>query len=196
MAELIYAMITSLDGYVEDERGRFEWAEPDDELATAINDLERPIGIYLYGRRMYEMMMGWENEGTYTDTTGRILSEQPQSTRVFAQLWQSAEKIVYSRSLDKVRTERTQLQRDFDPNVVRRLKADAASDIAVGGPELAAAAIRSGVVDEVHLFVVPIVIGAGKRVLPAGFRCRLGLVDVRRFAGGSVHLRYRLVVAG
>jgi dihydrofolate reductase len=183
MAKLIYSAIASLDGYVADVDGNFDWAVPDEEVHTFINDLERPVGTYLYGRRMYETMVGWE-----TDLT---LADQSPVMQDFAQIWQAAEKIVYSKALETVSTARTRIERDFDPEAVRQMKARAGGDILVGGPELAAQAIKAGLVDEWHLFVVPIIVGGGKRSLPNDVRLKLELLDERRFGNGMVYLYYR-----
>jgi dihydrofolate reductase len=183
MAKLIYSAITSLDGYVADEDGNFDWAEPDEEVHTFVNDLERPIGTYLYGRRMYEVMVAWEDSETFTN-------QQP-FVQDFAAIWQAADKIVYSRTLATVSSARTRIERDFDPEAVRQMKARAGRDITVGGPELAAQAIKAGLVDECHLFVTPIVVGGGNPSLPTSVRLRLELVDERRFRNGVVHLHYR-----
>ncbi len=182
MAKLIYSAITSLDGYVADEDGNFDWAAPDEEVHTFINDLERPVGTYLYGRRMYEVMVGWE--------TAHTLAAEPPFMQDFAQIWQAADKIVYSKTLQTVSSARTRIERDFDPEAVRQMKARAGRDISVGGPDLAAQAIKAGLVDEWHLFVTPIVVGGGKRSLPDDVRVKLELLDERRFEGGVVHLHY------
>ena len=182
MAKLIYSAITSLDGYVADQDGNFDWAAPDEEVHTFVNDLERPIGTYLYGRRLYQVMDVWETDHT--------LADHSPVTRDFAQIWQAADKIVYSKTLETVSTTRTRIERDFDPEVVRQMKARAGRDISVGGPELAAQAIKAGLVDEWHLFVTPIVVGGGKRSLPDDVRVKLELLDERRFEGGVVHLHY------
>lgn len=183
MARLIYAAITSLDGYVADEDGNFDWAAPDEELHAFVNELERPIGTYLYGRRMYEVMAFWE--------TAHTIPGQPAVMLEFAEIWQLADKVVYSRTLESASTARTRIERDFDPETVRRLKAAARRDIAVGGPHLAAEAFKAGLVDEVHAFVVPTVVGAGNRFLPDRVRFKLELLDARRFGSGVVHLHYR-----
>jgi dihydrofolate reductase len=183
MAKLIYAPIASLDGYVADEEGRFDWAAPDEEVHAFINDLQREIGTYLYGRRMYETMAGWETDSG--------LAAQSDVTRDFAELWQAAEKIVYSKTLETASTQRTRIERDFDPDAVRRMKASAGSDLAVAGPELAAHAFRAGLVDESHLFVAPVIVGGGKKSLPDGVLLDLELLAERRFGSGMVHLRYR-----
>jgi dihydrofolate reductase len=183
MAKLIYSAITSLDGYVADEDGNFDWAAPGEEVHRFVNDLERPIGTYLYGRRMYEVMTYWETAETATD--------QPTATQDFAAIWQTADKIVYSRTLEAASSARTRIERNFDPDAVRELKASSGPDIGVGGSELAAQAIRAGLVDEYHLFLTPIVVGSGKQALPDDVRFELELVDERRFANGVVHLHYR-----
>jgi dihydrofolate reductase len=182
MANLIYSAITSLDGCVADKDGNFDWAEPDDEVHTYINDLERPRGTYLYGRRMYEVMLAWET---------LPLADQPPFMQDFAQIWQAADKIVYSRTLETVANDRTRLERAFDPEAVRQMKAEAGRDLAVGGPDLAGQAFKAGLVDECHLFVVPILVGGGKQSLPDDVRLELELLDERRFGNGMVHLRYR-----
>ena len=181
MAKLIYSAITSLDGYVGDEDGNFDWAAPDEEVHTFVNDLERPVGTYLYGRRMYEVMVYWETIA---------LADQPPFIQDFAEIWQAADKIVYSTTLERVSTARTRIERAFDPEAVRRAKASQARDLSVGGPELAARAFAAGLVDECHLFVTPIVLGGGKRSLP-DVRLELELLAERRFGNGMVHLRYR-----
>src|SRR6266545_5910495 len=168
MAKLIYSAITSLDGYVADEDGNFDWAEPDEEVHRFVNDLERPVGTYLYGRRMYEVMVFWE--------TAHTLADEPPVVKDFADIWQAADKIVYSRTLETVSSARTRLERDFDPAAVRELKASAIRDITVGGPELAAQALEARLVDELHLFLTPIVVGGGKRSLPDGVRVQLELL--------------------
>ena len=182
MAKLIYMTIASLDGYVADEQGKFGWAEPGEEVHAFINDLERPVGTYLYGRRMYETMAPWE-----TDATLAAVSEP---MRDFAQIWQSAEKIVYSKTLETAATRRTRIEREFDPEAVRQMKASAGKDLTVGGPGLAAHAFRAGLIDECQLFIAPTIVGGGTRSLPEGVHMRLELVAERRFAGGMVHLRY------
>ncbi|GAC1557144.1 MAG: dihydrofolate reductase family protein [Herpetosiphon sp.] len=183
MAELIYAAITSLDGYIEDQDGTFDWAVPDDEVHQCVNDLQRAAGTYLYGRRMYETMAGWETDPRFTAASPVM--------RDFAEIWQTADKIVYSRTLAAVATARTRIERDFDPEVVRQLKATTAHDILIGGPDLATHAFRAGLIDQCHLFLVPIVVGGGKRSLPRDIRLDLELLEERRFGNGMVHLRYR-----
>jgi dihydrofolate reductase len=186
MAKLIYSAITSLDGYVADEDGNFDWAAPDEEVHTFVNDLERPVGTYLYGRRMYEVMVYWERAHT--------LADQPLFMQEFAQIWQAANKIVYSKTLNTVFSARTRIVRDFDPEAVRQMKASAGRDISVGGPDLAAQAIKAGLVDECHLFLAPIVVGGGKQSLPNNVRLKLELLDERRFGNGMVHLHYRTIM--
>ena len=183
MAKLIYSVITSLDGFVADRDGNFDWAAPDEEVHTFVNDLERPIGTYLYGRRMYEVMAAWE--------TAHILTDQPAVIQDFAKIWRAADKVVYSRTLETVSSTRTRIERVFDPEAVRQMKASATRDISVGGPDLAAQAIKAGLVDECHLFIAPIVVGGGKQSLPKGVRMNCELMDVRRFGNGVVHLHYR-----
>ena len=184
MATLIYSAITSLDGYVADENGTFDWAAPDDEVHAFVNDLERPVGTYLYGRRMYEVMAFWETAHTLPELTPII--------RYFAAIWQMADKIVYSKTLETVSSARTRIERDFDPEAIRRMKAVADSPISVGGPDLAAQALKAGLIDECHLFVAPIVVGGGTRALPNHVRLKLELLDERRFGNGVVHLHYRI----
>jgi dihydrofolate reductase len=183
MAKLIYSAIASLDGYVADEDGNFDWAVPDEEVHAFINDLDRPVGAYLYGRRMYETMAGWETDHTLADRSPLM--------RDFAELWQAADKIVYSKTLEAVSTAKTRIERDFDPEAVRRMKALAGRDLIVGGPELAAQAYKAGLVDECHLFVAPVVVGGGNRSLPNNVRLKLELLDERRFGSGIVYLYYR-----
>jgi dihydrofolate reductase len=181
MATLVYSTITSLDGYVADENGNFDWAAPDEEVHTFVNDLERSVDTYLYGRRMYEVMVAWET----TNTT-----DQPPFMRDYAELWRAADKIVYSKTLERVSSARTRIERDFDPEAVRQMKAPTGRDITVGGPALAAQAIKAGLVDECHLFVAPIVVGGGKPSLPNDLRLELDLLDECRFGNGMVHLHY------
>ncbi len=183
MAKLIYSAITSLDGYVADEDGNFEWAAPDAEVHSFVNELERPIGTYLYGRRMYEVMLFWETVSTE--------AAQAPFMRDFAELWRAADKVVYSTTLEAESSARTRIERDFDPDAVARMKASAEQDISVGGPNLAAQTIRAGLVDEFQLFLTPVVVGGGQHWLPDGAQLSLELVDERRFEGGVVFLRYR-----
>jgi dihydrofolate reductase len=181
MARLIYSAIASLDGYVADEQGKFDWAAPDEEIHAFVNDLERPIGTYLLGRLMYEVMVFWET----TDDPDPVM-------RDFAQIWRAADKVVFSRTLEAPTSARTRIERDFDPELVRRMKAEAESDLSVGGPELAGQAIEAGLVDEIHLFLSPIVVGGGHHALPSNVRVNLELLDQRSFGNGVVHLHYRL----
>ncbi|HJW35956.1 MAG TPA: dihydrofolate reductase family protein [Actinomycetes bacterium] len=183
MAKLIYSAITSLDGYINDEDGNFDWAAPDDEVHRFVNDLSRPVATYLLGRRMYQTLAVWE-----TIATG---GDQPPVMGDFAGIWRAADKVVYSRTLDTVATARTRIERDFDPEAVRRLKASAGADLSVGGPGLAANAFRAGLVDECQLFLSPIVVGGGTPSLPDKVRLELELLDERRFGNGVVYLHYR-----
>jgi dihydrofolate reductase len=182
VAKLIYMTIASLDGYVADEDGKFDWAIPDDEVHAFVNDLERPIGTHLYGRRLYEVMIGWETMHTLPDQTPLTLD--------FAAIWQAAEKVVYSRTIETVSSARTRIERDFDPEAVRQMKAEADRDISIGGATLAGEAIGAGLVDELHVIANPIVVGGGTRSLPDGVRWQLELLDERRFVNGVVYLRY------
>jgi dihydrofolate reductase len=182
MARLIYSAIASLDGYVADESGNFDWAAPDAEVHAFVKDLERPIGTYLYGRGMYDVMRYWET----------LPGDEPPVMQDFARIWQGADKIVYSKTLQTASTARTRIERDFDPAAVRQMKASATRDISVGGPELAGQAIKGGLVDEYQLFFAPVIVGGGKRFLPSDLRLtRLELLDERRFRSGVVFLRYR-----
>jgi dihydrofolate reductase len=184
MAKLIYSAIASLDGYIEDVDGRFDWAAPSDEVHAFVNELERAAGTYLYGRRMYETMLFWEKPPEE--------AEQPPTVREFARIWQAADKVVYSKTLQEATSERTRIERDFDPKAVRELKATATRDLTVGGADLAARAIAAGLVDEYQLFLVPVLVGGGKRALPADRLSRnLELLEERRFYNGTVYLRYR-----
>jgi dihydrofolate reductase len=184
MAKLIYSAIASLDGYVEDEHGSFDWAAPDDEVHAFVNNLERPIGTYLYGRRMYETMVFWETAGTGAGSSAVI--------RDFAGIWRAAEKIVYSRTLQMISSARTRIERGFEPDAIRRLKESSEADVSIGGAELAGQAIAAGLVDECHLFLGPVMVGGGKRAWPDNLRAQLELLDERRFSRGVVHLRYRI----
>ena len=181
MASLIYSAIASLDGYIADENGNFDWAAPDEEVHAFVNDLERPVGTYLYGRRMYETMAVWET---------MALDDEPPVMRDFAGIWRAADKVVYSTTLADVSTRRTRLEREFDADAVREMKADAARDIGVGGAGLAAAALRAGVVDELHLLITPVIVGGGTRSLPEDLHLELDLREERRFGNGTVYLRY------
>jgi dihydrofolate reductase len=183
MANLIYSAITSLDGFVADENGNFDWAAPDEEVHRFVNDLERPVGTYLYGRRLYETMVYWE--------TAHTLPDQPPFIQDFAGIWQAADKIVYSKTLEMVSSAKTRIERDFDPDAVRQMKAAADRDISVGGPDLATQAIKAGLVDEYHLFLTPIIVGGGQQSLPDNVRLELELLEERRFGNGVVHLHYR-----
>ena len=183
MAKLIYFTPTSLDGFIAGETGDLDWSVPNEEVFGFINDLVRPAGTYLYGRKMYETMAVWE--------TPDVIPGRMPAMLEFARIWQAADKIVYSKSLATVCTPKTRLERDFDPQVVRDLKTQLPRDVLVGGPELAGHAIRDGLVDEYHLLVVPAMLGGGKRVVPGNAGVRLELLDERRFTNGTVYLRYR-----
>ena len=184
MAKLIYAAISSLDGYVADAEGNFDWSAPDDEVHRFVNELERPIGTYLYGRRMYEVMRYWETAPTGND--------KPSAGQEYAKIWQAADKIIYSKSLEQVSSARTRIEREFDPQAIQQLKAAATRDVSVSGPTLAAQAIKLGLVDECRLFLSPIVVGGGNPALPDNVRLGLELLDERRFGNGVVHLHYRV----
>jgi dihydrofolate reductase len=183
VGKLIYTGITSLDGYVADDQGKFDWSVPDEEVHTFVNNQERPVGTYLYGRRMYEVMVYWENAHT--------VAGQSDFVRDYTEIWQGADKVVYSTTLEAVSSARTRIERRFDAESVRRLKASAERDITVAGPELAAQAIRAGLVDEYHQFLTPVVVGGGKAFLPDQVSLSLELLDERRFGNGVVHLHYR-----
>lgn len=183
MAKLIYSAIASLDGYIEDRHGDFGWAAPDEEVHTFVNELERPIGTYLYGRRMYETMAYWERPPDFEN--------HPPYAQEYAKIWQGAEKVVYSTTLQSVATAKTRIEPEFDPEAVRRLKATAAADVSIGGANLAAQAIEAALVDEIQLFLAPVIVGGGKRALPdVAVRLELELLDERRFGDGTAYLRY------
>jgi dihydrofolate reductase len=183
VARLVYSVIASLDGYTADADGAFDWAAPDEQVHAFVNDLERPVGTYLYGRRMYDVMKVWDDAAFAADSA---------VGRDYAAIWQAADKVVYSSTLDAPSTPRTRVERSFDPEAVRRLKAEATADLSVGGPGLAAEALRAGLVDELHLLAVPVVVGGGTRWLPGDVRLELELVDDRRFDSGVVHLHHRV----
>ncbi len=183
MAKLIYIANVSLDGYIEDAHGRFEWTEPTDEVFTFITDLVRSVGTYLYGRRLYETMAVWE--------TDPVLAAQSELMGDFAHVWQAADKVVYSTTLHEVSTAKTQLERNFDPDSVRDMKTSAASDLTVGGATLAAHAFNAGLVDECHLLVYPVLLGQGKPAFSGDVRAQLDLLEEQRFGNGAVYLRYR-----
>lgn len=185
MAKLIYSAIASLDGYVADEQGDFSWSMPDEEVHAFVNDLERPIGTYLYGRRMYEVMKIWE--------TDEILINQPPCMHDYAEIWRAADKIVFSRTLDSISTSRTRLERTFDPTATRELKDGAERNISIGGSELAAQAIEAALVDEIHLLLVPTAVGAGKPALPVQKHLQLQLLDKSSLGNGTIYLRYGTV---
>jgi dihydrofolate reductase len=184
MAKLIYISNVSLDGYIEDEHGSFDWTAPDDEVFAFITDLVRSVGTHLYGRRLYDTMAVWE--------TDPALAAQSELMGDFADVWQAAEKVVYSTTLDAVPTAKTKLERNFDPNSVRDMKASATSDLIVGGAELAAHAFKAGLVDECQLFIHPVLVGEGKPAFPRDARVQLELLEEHRFGNGVVNLRYRI----
>jgi dihydrofolate reductase len=184
VSKLIYSAIASLDGYVADEAGTWDWSIPDEAVHQHVNDLARPLGTWLLGRRMYEVLQAWET-----------MDDEDPAMRDFAEIWRSTDKVVYSRTLEAPATARTRIEREFDPEAVRRLKAESARDLGIGGPELAALAFHAGLIDEIQLYLSPIVVGAGKPALPAGVKLPLELLDERRFANDVVHLRYRVLSA-
>jgi dihydrofolate reductase len=184
MPKLIYSAITSLDGYVEDDQGGFQWAAPDEEVHAFVNDLERPIGTHLYGRRMYETMVFWETAGSDAGEHAVM--------RDFAEIWRAGEKVVFSRTLQQVSSARTRIERELDPDALRNLKETSDTDISIGGAELAGQAIALGLVDELQLFLNPVLVGGGKRALPDDTRIQLELLDERRFQSGVVYLRHRV----
>ncbi|HKH40361.1 MAG TPA: dihydrofolate reductase family protein [Solirubrobacterales bacterium] len=184
MARLVYTAQTSLDGYVADEGGNFAWAKPDEEVHSFINELSRPIGTYLLGRRMYEVLRYWDDPPH--------LTEQPPHIKEYAEIWQATDKIVYSSTLDSAPDNpRTRIERQFDPAAVREMQESADADLSIGGPHLAAEALRAGLVDELHQFLYPVIVGGGTQWLPDGLRLDLELLEERRFAAGAVHLHYR-----
>ena len=185
MAKLIYVTNVSLDGFIEDEHGSFDWTEPDDEQFAFITDLVRPVGTWLYGRRLYEAMAVWETDPS--------LAAQSALMADFAHVWQTGDKIVYSTTLDAVLTAKSRIERRFDPDAIRRLKSEASRDLTVGGANFAAHAFRAGLVDECQLFICPVVVGRGKPSLPSDLRVELELLDERRFDNGVVYVRYRIV---
>ena len=184
MSKLVYAAIASLDGYVADEHGNFGWATPDEELHAFVNELERPIGTYLYGRRMYETMAAWE-----TLDAGDV----PPAVRDYAEIWRATDKIVFSTTLEDPASSRTRIERAFDPAAIRDLKAEASKDLSIGGAELASQALQAGLVDELHLFLVPLLVGGGTRFVERNVSARLELLDERRFEQGAVHLHHRVL---
>jgi dihydrofolate reductase len=184
LGKLIYSAIASLDGFVSDVHGTFGWARPDEEVHAFVNELERPVGTYLYGRRMYETMVYWEDPPDFAG--------QSPAVRDYAQIWHAADKIVFSKTLTSVASAKTRLEPDFDPDEVRELKGAAKNDLSVGGSELATQAVRAGLVDEVALFLVPVLVGAGHRWLgELDANVELELLDERRFRTGVVYVRYR-----
>jgi len=183
MAKLIYIANISLDGYTEDEDGKFDWKSPGEEYFEFITNLVRTMGTYLYGRRMYAAMMVWETDPSLAAVSPLMCD--------FAEVWQAANKIVYTRTLETAATRKTQLEHTFDPKLIQHLKETDEQDILIGGPELAANAFRAGLVDECHLFLIPVSVGGGKPALPDGLRLELELLEERRFGDGTVYLRYR-----
>jgi dihydrofolate reductase len=181
MPKLIYSAITSLDGYVADEQGKWDWSVPDEEVHAFVNDLSRPVGTWLLGRRMYDVLVAWET-----------MDRDEPELRDFTEIWHGADKVVYSRTLEAPRSARTRIEREFDPEAVRAMKDGAERDLSVAGPELAAQAFRAGLVDEIQLFMSPVVVGAGNPALPGGAKFALELADERRFGNGVVHLAYRV----
>jgi dihydrofolate reductase len=184
MAQLIYSAISSVDGYIEDKTGSFDWAAPDEEVHGFINDLERQVGTYLLGRKTYEIMEVWDTDPGF--------AEQSPVTKDFAEVWQSVDKIVFSKTLQSVANPKTRLEHDFDAGSIQRLKDTSSNDLSIGGPNLAAHAFRAGLIDECHLFLVPVVVGGGKQALPDNTHLELMLTDERRFTNGTVFLRYRI----
>ena len=182
MPRLIYSMLTSLDGYVADENGNFDWAAPDEEVHAVINEMAQSVGTFLLGRRMYDVLVAWET---------MAVADEPQVIKDFAAIWRAADKIVYSRTLEQVASARTRIERTFDPAAVGRLKATSARDISIGGPDLAGQALRAGLVDECDLFLMPVTVGGGTRCIPDGVHTALELLEERRFASGVVEVRYR-----
>lgn len=181
MARLVYSAIASLDGYVADEAGNFDWSAPDEEVHAFVNDLERPLGTHLYGRRMYEVLVAWE---------AMDVAEEPWVIRHYSEIWRAAEKVVFSRTLSEPASAKTRIEPEFDPAAIARLKEASDQDISIGGPTLAAQALAAGLVDELNLFVNPLIVGGGTRALPDGLKLHLALEDERRFANGVVYLRY------
>jgi len=184
VSKLVYAAIASLDGYVADEHGNFGWATPDEELHAFVNELERPIGTYLYGRRMYETMAAWETLDA---------GDEPPAVRDYAEIWRATDKIVFSTTLEEPASSRTRIERAFDPAAIRDLKAEASKDLSIGGAELASQALQAGLVDELHLFLVPVLVGGGTRFVERNVSARLELLDERRFEQGAVHLHHRVL---
>jgi dihydrofolate reductase len=188
MSKLVYTALTSLDGYIEDDSGNFDWAVPDAEVHEFVNSLEASVGTHLYGRRLYEIMASWQ---TLDEAAG-----VPPAEAAYAGIWRGMDKVVYSRTLTEIRTPRTQLERDFDADAIRNLKVVSDRDIGIGGPDLAQHAFRAGIVDELHLFLFPVVVGGGKPGLPKDVRLHLELLDEHRLANGVVHLHHRILGGG
>ena len=184
MAKLVYGTNTSLDGYIEDANGDFDWSEPGEDLHRFFNDLVAGAGTFVYGRRLYETMAVWETDPS--------LAAQDDVLRRFAEAWQDADKLVYSRTVSEAATRRTRIERDFDAEQVRSLVAAADRDVLIGGAEIAAHALRAGIVDEYLVALHPVIVGSGKPALPDGLFLELELLDERRFSSGVVALRYRI----
>ena len=184
MAKLIYSAIASLDGYVADEEGKWDWSVPDEDVHAHVNDLARPLGTWLLGRRMYEVLVAWET-----------IEDEDPVIRDFAEIWRSADKVVYSRTLQAASSARTRVEREFDPEAVRRMKDESERDLCIAGPELAAQAFRASLIDELQLYLSPVIVGAGNPALPDGVKVPLELLDERRFGNAVVHLRYRVATA-
>jgi dihydrofolate reductase len=184
MGKLIFGAIMSLDGYVADDDGKWDWSRPDEEVHEFVNDVQRPVGTQLYGRRMYEVLVAWETMGG---------PDEPDVINDYAEIWRAADKIVYSKTMETVASERTRIERDFDPRSVREMKEGAASDLMIGGPSLAAQAFEAGLIDECHLWVSPVIVGGGNQALPGGVRLDLELLAERRFGNGAVYLRYAAI---
>ena len=185
MARLIYSAIASLDGYVADEEGKWDWSFPDEDVHAHVNELARPLGTWLLGRRMYDVLKVWET-----------MDDEHPLMRDFAEIWRSSDKVVYSRTLEAPSTARTRVEREFDPEAVRRMKAEAERDLSIAGPELAAQAFRAGLIDELQLYLSPVIVGAGNPALPDGVKASLELLDERRFGNGVIHLRYGVAAGG
>jgi len=185
VARLIYSAIASLDGYVADEEGKWDWSFPDEDVHAHVNELARPLGTWLLGRRMYDVLKVWET-----------MDDEHPLMRDFAEIWRSSDKVVYSRTLEAPSTARTRVEREFDPEAVRRMKAEAERDLSIAGPELAAQAFRAGLIDELQLYLSPVIVGAGNPALPDGVKASLELLDERRFGNGVIHLRYGVAAGG
>jgi dihydrofolate reductase len=184
VADLVYSALASLDGFVADADGNFDWAAPTEEVHAFVNDLERPAGTYLYGRRMYDVMVAWESD--------ELIAGGSDAMRDYAEIWRAAEKVIYSRTLTEPSSAKTRIEREFDAEAVRLLKDEATAPLSIGGPELASLALAAGLVDEIRLILAPVIVGDGKAALPSNVRLDLKLLDQRRFDNGAVYLRYRV----